>query len=369
MSTKNPLVRLTELGQSPWYDFITRDLFTSGTLQHLIDAGELRGMTSNPTIFEKAVSKSDLYDEDIRRLSREGRTPAQIFEAIAVADVRSACDLFRPLYDKTNGGDGLVSIEVSPGVAFDTQASINEARRLWHEVDRPNAMVKIPGTEAGLEAIRQCLTEGININITLLFSVQRYDQVREAFLSALEARVAKGQPIDRLASVASFFVSRVDTKVDKILDKQGDPDKLRGTIAIANAAQAYAAFEATFDGARWAPLEAKGAQRQRPLWASTSTKDPKYPDIYYVEALIAPDTVDTIPPATLDAYRDHGDPKVRIREAMARAPEQLRQLARSGIDLAQVTAELEKEGVEKFAASYDELLAGIEHKAGELAAR
>jgi transaldolase len=318
MST-NPLITLGRLGQSPWYDFITRDLVKSGELARLIAEDGLMGMTSNPTIFEKAVAGSDHYDDDIRTYAAEGRTPARIFEALAVADVRGACDAFLPLHQRTAGVDGLVSLEVSPTLANDTQATILEAERLWKAVDRPNAMIKIPGTLEGLPAITHCLAAGINVNVTLL-------------------------------------------------DKAGDPRRLRGTAAIANACMAYGAFERGFSGARWEALQRKGAQPQRPLWASTSTKDPKLPDVYYVEALIAPQTVNTLPPATFAAYRDHGKPAVRIREGMARAPEQLAGLAASGVDLAAVTATLEREGVASFAASYASLLAGIETKAGALAA-
>ena len=362
----NPLTRLAELGQSPWYDYITRELIQSGTLATLIREDSLQGMTSNPTIFEKAVGGSDLYDDDIRRLSAEGRSAQAIFEAIAVADVRSACDVFRPLYDAT-GVHGLVSLEVSPTLANDTTGTIDEARRLWKAVDRPNVMIKIPGTEAGLEAIATCLSEGININVTLLFSLARYRQVIEAFFSGLERRVQKNQPLDRILSVASFFVSRVDGKVDPQLDKMGKDDGLRGTAAIANACKAYQLFEQQFRGPRWEALAARGARLQRPLWASTSTKDKRYPDVYYVEALIAPNTVNTLPPATLDAYRDHGKPEIRIAQGIAEADRRLAALAAAGIDLGRVTAELETEGVASFAASYNSLLSGIEAKAGALA--
>ena len=363
----NPLVRLAELGQSPWYDYITRELIQSGQLATLIRNDSLQGMTSNPTIFERAVGGSDRYDEDIRRLTAEGRTSQAIFESIAVTDVQSACDVFRPVYDASGGVHGLVSLEVSPGMAHDTAGSIEEARRLWRSVARPNVMIKIPGTEAGIPAITTCLAEGININITLLFSIERYRQVIEAYFTALERRVEKGQPVDRIRSVASFFVSRLDTKVDPQLDKAGDPNGLRGTAAIANACKAYALFERQFAGPRWDSLAARGALVQRPLWASTSTKDKRYPDVYYVEALIAPNTVNTLPPATFDAYRDHGQPAVRIQEGIARADAQLGALAAAGINLAQVTAELETEGVASFAASYHSLLSGIEAKAGALA--
>jgi transaldolase len=367
MST-NPLVQLAELGQSPWYDFITRDLIQSGELKRLIDEDGLQGMTSNPTIFEKAVSGSELYDDDIRRLSGQGLNPQAIFEAIAVEDVQAACDVFRPLHDATGGLHGLVSIEVTPGVANDTTATIAEARRLWKAVDRPNAMVKIPATAAGIPAIRTCLAEGISINITLLFSLERYAEVIEAFLAALEQRVQSGKPVDRIRSVASFFVSRVDTKVDPLLDKAGDPEHIRGKAAIANACMAYALFEKRFSEERWTRLAQSGATVQRPLWASTSTKDKRYPDIYYVEALIGKDTINTLPPATFEAYKDHGKPMIRIYEGIARAPAELAALEKSGISLAQVTAELETEGVASFAKSYESLLAGIEGKIGALAA-
>ncbi len=299
-------------------------------------------------------------------MSGEGRNPQGIFEAIAVSDVQSACDAFRPLYDRSAGIHGLVSIEVSPGAANNTALTITEARRLWTSVNRPNVMVKIPATREGLPAIAQCLAEGININITLLFAVERHAEVIEAFLSGLERRAAAGQPIDRLRSVASFFVSRVDGKIDPQLDKAGDPKKIRGAAAIANACVAYDLFEQRFSEPRWKALEAKGAQVQRPLWASTSTKDPKYADTYYIEALIGTRTVNTIPPDTFAAYRDHGKPAIRIQESMQTAPRILTDLVAQGISLNQVTEFLEQDGVTKFAASYASLLAGIEAKVGAL---
>jgi len=364
----NPLVLLGQLGQSPWYDFITRDLIVSGELRRLIAGDGLRGMTSNPTIFEKAIAGSDLYDEDIRRLSAEGRNAAAIFEALAVADVRAACDEFRPLYEASGGVDGLVSLEVSPTLARDTAGTVAEAARLWQALGRPNAMIKIPGTLEGLPAITRCLAAGINVNVTLLFSVERYRQVIDAFQSGLEQRVERGLPVDRVQSVASFFVSRLDSKADPILDRAGDPGGLRGTAAIANACMAYAIFEESLGESRWAALQLAGAHPQRPLWASTSTKDPRLPDTYYVEALIAPRTINTLPPATFLAYRDHGAPALRIREGMAAAPARLLALRRGGIDLDELTRLLEVEGVDSFAASYASLLAGIEAKAGSLAA-
>jgi transaldolase len=369
MTMSNPLVALGALGQSPWYDYITRDLVRGGTLARLIAEDGLLGMTSNPTIFEKAVSGSVLYDDDIRRLAAEGRSAAQIFEALAVTDVQEACDAFRGVYERTGGGDGLVSLEVSPTLAHDTDSTIAEAHRLWSAVDRPNAMIKIPGTLAGLPAVTRCLADGINVNVTLLFSVERYRQVIEAFLAGLEARQADGGALGRVASVASFFVSRLDGKVDAWLDARGDDRGLRGTAAIANACAAYAVFETAFRSLRWEALAAAGARAQRPLWASTSTKDPAYPDVYYVEALVGPRTVNTLPPATFEAYRDHGHPAVRIHDGVARAPGQLQALSEAGVDLPAVTHVLEVEGVKSFAKSYADLLAGIEAKAGALAGR
>ena len=362
-SPANSLVRLGALGQSPWYDFITRDLVTSGQLARLIADDGLRGMTSNPTIFEKAVAGSRLYDDDIRRLTDEGHGPARIFEALAVADVRAACDLFRALFDSAANGDGTVSLEVSPTLAHDAEATIAEAERLWAAVDRPNLMIKIPGTEAALPAVAHCIAGGISVNVTLLFSVERYAAVADAFLSGLERRTALGKPIDGVHSVASFFVSRVDTAIDPTLPADSP---LRGKAAIANAAAAYALFQWTLGTPRWAQLAGKGARPQRPLWASTSTKDPHYPDIYYVEALTAADTVNTLAPETFAAYRDHGRPALRIAEAVAAAPAALEQLTAAGVDLATVTQALEADGVAKFAASYASLLAGIGSKAGEL---
>ena len=370
--SQNPLLRLAELGQSVWYDYIRRDLYRGPELRRLIEDG-LRGMTSNPTIFQQAIAKTELYDEDIRRLGEQGLPPAEIFEALSVEDVSRVADAFRLVYETTRADDGYVSIEVGPHLALDTAGSVEEARRLWKRCDRPNVMVKIPGTGPGVPAIRQCIAEGININITLLFSVERYREVMEAYLSALEARVAAGQPVDRLRSVASFFVSRVDTNVDKKLDAiaadAARPERqrqlareLRGKTAIANARLAYRAFEEVFSGERYAKLREKGASRQRPLWASTSTKDPAYPDLYYVEALIAPDSIDTMPRETFEAYKDHGVPRVRIHDDLDRAQDVLDGLAELGVEESQVYEDLEQEGVRKFSDSYDSLLETLAEK-------
>jgi transaldolase len=369
MTQANPLVRLGELGQSPWYDHITRDLVTTGELARLIAEDGLRGMTSNPTIFEKAIAGSRLYDEEIRTLTDQGRCAKDIFEHLAVADVRAACDAFAGVYEATGGADGLVSLEVSPTLAQDTEGTIHEAQRLWRALDRPNAMIKIPGTPEGLPAITHCIAAGLNVNVTLLFSVDRYAEVIDAFLDGLDRRHAAGHPLRAVASVASFFVSRVDGKVDPRLDRLGDPSGLRGRIAIANACATYRLFEWSLGTPRWERLARAGARPQRPLWASTSTKDPRYTDVHYVEALVAPRTVNTLPPETFAAYRDHGRPAVRIQEGVASAPALLKALAAAGIDLAAITRELEADGVAKFAASYASLLAGIEAKAGALVGR
>ena len=366
----NPLQALSELGQSVWYDFIRRDLYQSGKLEKLIREDRLAGMTSNPTIFQKAIAETDLYDEDILRLAGRGENAARVFEGLAVNDVRSAAEVFRPVYEESGGNDGFVSIEVGPSLAHDTAGSIEEACRLWTECNLPNVMVKIPGTREGLEAIRACLAAGININITLLFSVSRYREVMEAYLLAMEERVSKGLPVERIRSVASFFVSRVDTSADKKIDAKAKADprtsalarRLRGKLGIANARVAYQAFEETFGRARFATLRDAGVAIQKPLWASTSTKDPSYPDLYYVEALIAPSSVNTMPPETLEAYRDHGDPKVRIHEDLAGAHAVFQGLQELGIDAETIFQELEVEGIRKFSASFNGLVEALEEK-------
>ncbi len=366
----NPLNRLHDLGQSIWLDYLRRDMLTDGSQARLIREDDLSGQTSNPTIFQKAIAESDLYDDDIRAAGADAN-PNAVLDSIMIEDIRMAADLFRPVYDRTEGKDGFISVEVSPDIAWDTDASTAEAHRLWTAIDRPNLMVKIPGTEAGLPAIRDCLAEGVNINITLLFSVERYHKVMDAWFEAMERRVERGQPVDRLASVASFFVSRVDTKVDQRIserlarvpdDERARLEALEGQIGIDNARVAFEAYESRFGGDRFAALAARGARAQKPLWASTSTKNPAFPDVYYVEALLAPGTVNTLPPETLEAYRDHGDPEVRIHDDLDGAHRRLAELGELGIDFQDVLEELEKEGVEKFSKSYHELLDTIEEK-------
>lgn len=361
--TGSRMPALLELGQSIWLDYLRRGMLRSGELAGLIAAG-LRGMTSNPTIFEQAIGGSPDYDDTLERVAGPGRSDAEIFETIAVEDVGAAADLFRPVYDRSNGGDGFVSIEVSPGLARDTRGTIAEAERLWRALDRPNVMIKIPGTREGWPAIERCLTNGININITLLFSVEHYRRVAEAHLAALEARVSKGQPVDRIASVASFFVSRVDTEVDARLAQSDRPEakELAGTIGIANARLAYAAFQEITASDRWSRLAAKGAKVQRPLWASTGTKNPAYSDVLYLEQLIGRDTVNTVPPDTLRKFDDHGTvaPTLAGQEDAARSS--LERLARVGVDFEDVTRVLEEEGIDKFAKSYSSLLGAIAKK-------
>ncbi len=366
----NPLNRLHDLGQSIWLDYLRRDMLEDGTQARLIREDDLSGQTSNPSIFQKAIAESELYDEDIRGAG-SGTDPNAVLDAIMIEDIRTAAALFRPVYDRTSGEDGFISVEVSPDIAWDTEASIAEAHRLWSAIDRPNLMVKIPGTAAGIPAIRECLAEGVNINITLLFSVDRYHEVMDAWFEAMERRVERGQPVDRLASVASFFVSRVDTKVDQRIgerlarvsdDERARLEALEGRIGIDNARIAFEAYEERFGGERFAALAEHGARPQKPLWASTSTKNPEFPDVYYVEALLAPGTVNTLPPDTLEAYRDHGDPEIRIHEDLEGAHRRLAELGELGIDFQVVLEELEKEGVEKFSKSYHELLDTIEEK-------
>ncbi len=368
---QNPLKKLESFGQSIWMDFIRRGVLTSGQLQRWIDEDGVSGVTSNPTIFEKAIVDSHDYDDAIEQFKEAGKSSPQIYEALTIDDIRNTADVFRPIYDQTRGGDGFVSLEVSPHLANDTDGSIAEAKRLWRLVHRPNVLIKIPGTQAGIPAIRALLSEGINVNITLLFGLPRYEEVIDAYLSALESRVSMGLPVDSVASVASFFLSRIDVLVDPMLEKianGSDAEKaslaqsLHGQIAIASAKSAYQIFERSVQGRRFQALAARGAHKQRLLWASTSTKNPAYSDIKYVEALIGPDTVNTVPVKTLDAYRDHGNPAPRLKDDAEQAAQKLHTLGDLGIDLDAVTHQLEVEGVEKFSKSYDQLLDRLAEK-------
>lgn len=376
-TSSNPIKQLCEQGQSVWLDDISRTMLTSGALERQITEVGIRGVTSNPTIFEKAIAASDAYDDAVMQLLRDGRTAGEIFEAVEVEDIRKACDVFRPLYDETDGADGFVSIEVAPTFARDGEGSLTEARRLWASVDRANLMVKIPGTAEGVPAIRQALIDGINVNITLLFSIENYERVAQAYIGALEARHAAGQPVSRMASVASFFVSRVDTLVDKKLeekisatDNPAERERLQGLlgkVAIANAKLAYTSFQEMFGGPRFSELRKAGAKVQRPLWASTGVKNPAYRDTLYVEELIGPDTVNTMPGATIKAFLDHGQVRRTVDEDVDEARRTIQTLAEVGVDLAAVTAQLEDEGIASFSKSFEALLAGVEGKRESLA--
>jgi len=374
--SQNPLRELNKLGQSVWLDYIRRRELLSGEMKRLIDEDGVSGVTSNPTIFEKAIAGSNDYDSAIATLVEQGLSGAPLFERLEVEDIQTAADLFRATYDSTNGQDGFVSIEVAPDLAHDTDATISQARRLWQSVNRPNIMVKIPGTQEGLPAIEQCLTEGININITLLFAQERYEEVANAYVVALEQRVREGKPIDRIGSVASFFVSRIDTLVDRLLDAKlaeatADAQRekiaaLEGKVAIANAKAAYEKFKAIFSSARFKALAAKGARVQRVLWASTSTKNPKYRDVLYAEELIGADTVDTMPPATVTAFRDHGRVRPSLEEDVAGSQRVLQQLAEVGISLQDATQQLEDEGVASFTRDFEKLLQALAEKRSAL---
>ena len=367
----NPLKQLEALGQSIWLDYIRRDLITSGDLRRLIEQDGLRGMTSNPAIFEKAIATSHEYDADIQDMAAQGKAALQIYEALSQRDVQSAADEFRPLYDRTDGQDGYVSLEVSPRLAHDTDGTITEARRFWTALNRPNVFIKVPATTEGLPAIQQLISDGINVNVTLLFGLPRYRQVAEAYLAGLEARAAQGKPVQHVASVASFFLSRIDAIVDPILEQlmaQGGIDqdaakKVRGQVAIASAKMAYQIYKETFGRDRFRPLAQKGARGQRLLWASTGTKNPDYSDVKYVEALIGPDTVNTVPLETLNAFRDHGDPKIRLEEHVTEASWVMEQLPEMGIRIVQMTQRLEDEGVEKFNQPFDKLMESLAERA------
>jgi transaldolase len=357
---------LLERGQSVWLDYLRRGMTRSGELTAMIDEG-LRGMTSNPTIFEQAIAGSADYDEALREKSRQPTTDREVFDALAIQDVQEAADAFRGVYDETDGRDGFVSIEVGPELARDTRGTIIEARHLWHTVGRPNAMIKIPGTREGWPAIERCLREGININVTLLFSVEHYHEVAHAYLRALEARVADGLPIDRISSVASVFVSRVDTEVDKrIATRTRLPGALHGRVAVANARLVYDGFRKIFNGPRWRELESRGARIQRPLWASMGTKNPAYSDVLYMEMLIGHDTIATVPLETLRLFEHHGVIDDTLPGNVARARLIMRTLEVGGIDFADVNATLEQEAIDKFSESMKRVLGVIAEKRSTL---
>jgi transaldolase len=358
----NPLKQLEKQGQSIWLDYIRRTLITSGELTSLIEDDGLRGMTSNPTIFEKSISGTTDYDESLRRVLETGTRlrVEDVYEALAIEDIRMAADALRVVHDRTGGADGYVSLEVSPKLANDTEATVVEAKRLWGMVDRPNLMIKVPGTRAGVPAFETLIAGGVNVNVTLMFSLKHYEDVAHAYIRGLE----RCKRPEKMASVASFFVSRVDTVVDKALESHGSARALalRGRIAVANAKLAYRRFEEIFYGAPFAKLKARGARVQRPLWASTSTKNPAYRDVFYVEELIGRDTVNTLPPATLEAFRDHGVVRGTLVEGVDAARSQIGELAALGIDLGAVTEQLQVDGVAAFAQSYDALLGSLEAK-------
>ncbi|HLM36165.1 MAG TPA: transaldolase [Gaiellaceae bacterium] len=358
--------QLSELGQSVWIDYLSRKLIHDGELARMLDEDAVVGVTSNPTIFQKAISDGDAYDEQLKEVLAEEDDPKEVFLRLAIKDVQDACDLFRPVWDGGAGQDGYVSIEVDPNLAYDTEGTIAEAQRLHELVDRPNCFVKIPATEPGLSAIEEMLARGRSINVTLIFSLQRYTEVVEAFQRGLERLVESGGDPGPVASVASFFVSRVDTEADKRLEELGAPDELKGKLAIANAKLAYERYKELHSGERWDALAAKGARTQRCLWASTSTKNPAYRDVMYVEELIGPQTVDTMPEETIRAFQDHGEVALTLEREIDEAHRVFERLAEAGVDYDDVVAVLEKEGVDKFSDSFKELLEGVRAKRGEL---
>jgi transaldolase len=364
---KSRLHELSELGQSVWIDFLSRDLLKSGGLARKMREDAVVGVTSNPTIFQKAISSGESYDEQLREVLKRERDPKEIFLQLAAEDIGEALDLLRPVWDEGSGRDGYVSFEVDPNLAYDTEATIAEATRLHELVDRPNLFVKIPATEPGLPAIEKMIAKGKPINVTLIFSLERYAEVAEAYIRGVEQLVAAGEDPHRVASVASFFVSRVDTETDKRLDEIGGHEELKGKLAVANAKLAYQRYREIFAGERWEKLAAKGATPQRCLWASTSTKNPAYRDVLYVEELIGPMTVNTMPEETIRAFQDHGRVELTLEEGIDEAKRVFERLAEAGVDYDDVVETLEREGVEKFADSFAELLDGIRAKSGELA--
>jgi transaldolase len=362
---KSRLHQLSELGQSVWIDYLSRQLLQSGKLARMIDEDALSGVTSNPTIFQKAIAEGDAYDDQLREVLAEEDDPKEVFLRLAVQDVQNACDLFRPIWDGGAGQDGYVSIEVDPNLAYDTDGTIREAQRLHELVDKPNCFVKIPGTKDGLPAIEEMIARGRSINVTLIFSLQRYVEVVEAYLRGLERLVENDGDPTTVASVASFFVSRVDTEADRRLDEVGAPE-LKGKLAIANAKLAYQRYKELFAGPRWDELHAQGARAQRCLWASTSTKNPAYRDVLYVEELIGPETVNTMPEETIEAFQDHGEVALTLERDVEGAHRVFEQVAEAGVDYDDVVVTLEQEGVQKFADSFRELLDGVKAKRGEL---
>ena len=365
---KSRLGELSKAGVSVWIDSLSREMLENGELQALVDKDSVVGVTSNPTIFQKAMAEGDWYDEQLAEVAKTVDDPTEIFLQLAMEDIRRACDLMRPVWDGGGGQDGYVSLEVDPTLAYDREATFEQARRLWKDVDRPNLLVKIPATRPGLAAIEDCIAKGTSINVTLIFSLERYKAVVEAYIRGIERLVAGGGDPAAVASVASFFVSRVDSEADKRLDAAGNT-KLGGKLAIANARLAYEHYLEAFSGPRWEYLASKGATPQRCLWASTSTKNPSYRDVMYVEELIGPNTVNTMPLETVRAFADHGEVKEgSVTKGYNKARKLIEELAAAGVDYDDVTETLEAEGVQKFADSFDELLEGIRAKRGELAA-
>jgi transaldolase len=364
--TQSRLHQLSALGQSVWIDTLSRDMLRTGELARLMEDDTVVGVTSNPTIFQKALAEGDAYDEQLRRELQEERDPKELFIRLAAKDITAALDLLRPVWDGGEGKDGYVSMEVDPTLAYDTEGTIAEAQRYHDLIDRPNLFVKIPATEPGLPAIEEMIARGRPINVTLIFSLERYAEVAEAYIRGLERLVESGGDPSKVASVASFFVSRVDTEADRRLEETGGPDKLKGKLAIANAKLAYQRYREIFSGERWQVLAEAGATTQRPLWASTSTKNPAYRDVMYVEELIGPETVNTMPLETVSAFQDHGNVALTLEQGIDEAKRVFEGLEAAGIDYDDVTATLEREGVEKFSDSFEELLAGIRAKSGEL---
>jgi transaldolase len=358
----NNVKQIHDFGQSIWLDFIDRQILSSGKLKQMIEEDGLRGVTSNPAIFEKAISSSSDYDADIAALAKDGQTTEELFFELAVKDIQDACDVFDPVYnDEVVGADGYVSLEVSPFLALDTEGTAKQAEELWKKVDRKNVMIKIPGTQPGLAAIRQTIAKGINVNVTLLFGLERYEAVTEAYISGLEDHLAAGHSIGHISSVASFFLSRIDVVVDPLLEEKGEKS-LMGEVAIASAKKAYEIYKRVFSTERWQKLAEQGAKPQRLLWASTGSKNPAFKDTKYVEALIGQDTVDTVPLETIDAFRDHGIAANTLEEGLEEATATLEKLKELGIDLDAITQQLEDEGIEKFNKPFEKLLKAIEEQ-------